>query len=214
VYLQKIKLLTLIFILTLPLFSNAQLRVEIKTNKYSLYSAEADTISVCRDTVITFEALTIQGTDTLTDVHYYWDFDDKNLEDGLNLDSVEHSYPDGGGYRVRLTAETDTDTIWTIFPVQIAVRKNFSETKAEYNGDTEFENICLGSSAQLLGEVSSVIWRDQPIYKISESPPFQIKDSQSYSSSLFFDEFNMDSTYTGTQIDSISLTLSIQVLLG
>ena len=58
---MKIQLINFILqfcFLLLPVFAVAQLEVELKANKNAIYVIENDTISTCRDTVITFQAIT------------------------------------------------------------------------------------------------------------------------------------------------------------
>ncbi len=208
------KNLVFALIIVFPLVSFSQLDIEINTNIVPLYLSDGDTLSTCRDSVIIFEAVVTDGGIPVTNAHYYWDFDDGNKQNGIDLDSVSHSYNEisddifkgGGGFRVKLKVIDETDRIVsTILPVRVAIPPKYKGTKVIMSENQK--GICKGSAAELVGKAHPDTWEDDPNYEKVEIPYNYFDDSEPYSSEIVIDEFPVNSIYASSNIDSIAISL-------
>ncbi len=197
---------TLLLLITANLIF-AQIDVTIKANKQPLYSADGDTLSVCRDTVLIFEAKALIGGSPVSNASYEWDFDDGITQSGVDLDSVSHAYTVGGGYRVKVKVTDNlSNTGYHILPVKIAHLPRFTDSN---NGLPQNQRgICKGSSSMLTAFAYPYKWTDTPIYFIENSAPANINNLQTYDVAFDFDEFKKDDKLASGDIDSICVTLS------
>jgi gliding motility-associated-like protein len=209
-----VKKTALFLILLLPCISYSQLDIVITTNLVPIYLSDGDTLSSCRDSMIIFEAFVTDGGVPVTNAEYYWDYDDGYQQSGTDLDSVSHIYLEiaedtnkgGGGYRVKLRViDESLQTGFTIIPIKVAIPPNYTDTKV--NLPEEQIGICKGSTVQIIGKAVPDIWEDQPSFERTENPNNYFDDIEPYSSSITIDEFNMDSTYSTGDIDSIAISL-------
>ncbi len=184
----------------------SQLHLSLNTNKLPLYTQDADTLSVCRDSVIIFEAFVIEDSDTLTGNYFYWDFDDNIIEEGNDKDSLSHIYETGGGYRVKLQVRTADDrNLSTILPIKIAMPPNFSQTTTDI--PETFDGVCINSEVLLKGKAYPEKWEDEPVYDYTETQAKLIDDTHIYESVLTFDEFPAGTTFADGNIDTVSLNI-------
>ncbi|NPA67222.1 MAG: PKD domain-containing protein [Chlorobi bacterium] len=196
----------LLFLLILPVIASSQLDITVTSKLVPLYTADGDTLSGCRDSLIWFKAEVTDGGNPVTGAEYYWDFDDGYSLQGTDRDSVEHQYENGGGYRVKLkVVDAGSQTGFKILPVKIAPQPNYSKTKVDLPEDVN--GICKGSSANLIGKAYTEKWKDTVIYEVKEESAKEINDVLPYSSSIFFDEFPEGQTFNAGDIDSIGISL-------
>ncbi len=201
------KLKIFLIIIFIPVAGFGQFTIKVITDKQPLYEQDGDTLSTCRDTVITFKVETRNGTDTIFGADYFWDFDDgeENLQSGEDLDSVTHFYSEGGGYRVELIVRYEGVSKKKIIPIRIAKAPDFSQTKTDT--PEEQEGVCIGGDVKLTGNAYPKKWEDEPIYEVTESPPAEISETAIYTSELKFDEFLEDAVFNAGDIDSVGLKI-------
>ncbi len=195
-----------IIILLFPLFGFSQLNVVISSDKTPIFPQDGDTISVCRDTIITFKAAVDLAGIHVSGANYFWDFDDGYLQNGIDADSVTHIYTTGGGYRVSLyVIDGASNKGFMVFPVKIDVAANFKYTKADI---PENQNgICKGSIVGLKGKAFPEVWKDTFIYSVTVNSGILFSDTKQYSSTLSFNEFTLGNTFNDVDIDSIFINL-------
>lgn len=185
---------------------NAQLNVSISTNRVPLYPEDGDTLSVCRDSLIIFEAEADLGGIPVVDANWFWDFDDGTGLSGINMDSVVHVFSTGGGYRVSLyVLDQSSNKGYALQPVQIDIPANFSGTRADIPENQT--GICKGSIVFFEGKAAPEIWRDTFIFTVNEDVPILINDTKVYERSLKFNEFAPGSVFNSGDIDSIGVCL-------
>lgn len=197
---KKITLLLLVVFNSVLL--SAQIDVSITTDIVPLYPEDGDTLSVCRDSMIIFEAEALLSGNPVEDALFSWSFDDGNSAEGMNLDSVTHNYSAGGGYRVKLeVSDGMSNTGYDIAPVKIAHLPIFEGSN---NGlPDEQYGICKGSSSVLTGYAYPYLWEDQPVYFIENALPLDFDDTQDYDAAFYFDEFSVTDVFGDGDIDSV-----------
>lgn len=198
------KKIFIILLLIIPFASFSQYELTIKSNFAPIYVSDGDTLSTCRDSMIIFQAVVTNGIDIIQDADYFWDFDN-GITSGLNKDSVTRIYEEGGGYRVKLKVVKGVDEWFTILPIKVAMKPNYSQTKVDL--PEGHEGICLGTTAPVIGKAYPEIWEDEPIYELIEENRKFIDDNNSYNSHLFFDEFSISSNFALGNIDSVGLKI-------
>lgn len=202
---NNIKNLFLLIIVLFPFVGYGQFSIKVLIDKTPIYLIDGDTISTCRDTVITFKVESRNGIDTVFGADYFWDFDDEQTDSGEDLDSVTHVFEKGGGYRVKLTVISEFGTKKRILPVRIAMPPEFTPTKPDLpDGQT---SVCKGGTVALIGKATPVLWEDEPVYEVTEDSPKLISISKIYSSVLRIDEFLEDAKFTSGDIDSVGVNL-------
>ncbi|MCP4102615.1 MAG: hypothetical protein GY750_14515 [Lentisphaerae bacterium] len=195
----------LLFVLLLiPYFSYSQLAVSISTPDIQpIYPADGDTLSVCRNSEITFVGEATSGGSPVTGATYKWS--SVGNSSAINNSSTQtYSFNEGGGYRVKLTVVKGTEEAYDILPVKIAFPPDYSATKTDI--PTDQNGICKGSTVNLTGKAVPVLWEDEPVYKVTEAGAIGFSDTQTYGSTLPFDEFLVGETFDGgDDIDSIGI---------
>ncbi len=197
----------LLFILILiPYFSYSQLVIDLTADKTPIYPSDGDTLSVCRDTSITFTARATSGGTPVTGATYKWSSDDisQTIPDNTTATFI---FNEGGGYRVRLDVKNGVEEEYTIVPVKVAFPPNFSATKTDIPED--WDGICKGSQVALTGKAVPVLWEDEPVYTYTEpNTSSQFSDTNPYTQELPFNEFPVGETFDGgDDIDSIRIKL-------
>jgi len=196
-------LLSFIIFICLILNSKAQLNVSLTSNHGN------DTIKTCLDTVITFYATTSNdGLPVLENVNYVWDFDDGNTQNGINLDTVSHSFSKHKGFRVRVIAEYNNKKSYDILPVEMGLIAKFTDTKTDINEN--FTGICPGEEFTLIPKTKNTKWEQLFNSKVVEQYPYLVENlaSSTYNSVLDFKEFSQNDYVTDiANIDSIVLKI-------
>lgn len=206
---QKKDVIKKIFILLIFIFPqavNAQLNVSISTNRIPLYPEDGDTLSVCRDSLIIFQAEADLGGVPVAGANWFWDFDDGTGLSGIDTDSVVHVFSAGGGYRVSLyVLDEFSNKGFAVQAVKIDMPPDFSGTRADIPENQI--GICKGSTVLFEGKATPELWRDTFIYIVNESVPVLVDDTKIYEKSLNFNEFSPASVFNFGDIDSIGLSL-------
>ncbi len=196
----------IIFILlfVVPIIVSAQLEIELTTTPEPIYVEDGDTLSVCIDSMVIIEAIASFEGIPVEDATFKWDFDDGHTIEDVNLDSVSHTYEEGGGYRVKLTVISGkSETGFIIQPIKIANKPDYSETVTDI--PDEQDGICKGSRVNLTGKAVPKLWEDEPIYMITEEPPEELSNTKFYESTLTFDEFPIGTVFNSGDIDSVGV---------
>lgn len=201
---KKVLIFLAAFIVSFDL--SAQTELSISTDKVPLYPEDGDTISVCRDSLIIFQAEALLNGLPMENAVYSWYFDDGNTQEDVNLDSVSHYFTEGGGYRVRCEVSDETgNTAYALQTVQVAHQPVFEGTN---NGLPEDQyGICNGSFSVLTGIAYPYTWEDEPQYFIENPTAAEVSNEMLYTSNFSFYEFPQDAVFSEGAIDSVCVSL-------
>ncbi len=202
-----------LLLLLLPISSRAQFQVNLTSDRQPLYPTDGDTISLCRDTLITFRAEVTDGGATVDSVDCFWDFGDGNTRSGLDLLNIKHTYltdlalkyKGGGFFRVKLKVSKHGKEAYALIPLRVDVPPSFA--KSDNGIDSDKKGICKGSSTTLTGRITSTIYRDSFIFQKKETPPEEINSAKNYQKHLSFNEFAPGAKYASGNIDSIGIEI-------
>jgi gliding motility-associated-like protein len=183
----------------------SQIDVTINTHIVPLSAEHGDTVSVCRDSLIIFEAEATLAGVPLEGALYTWHFDDGNTQEEIGLDSLSHNYSEGGGYRVRCEVSDQVgNTGYDIQTVRVAHQPVFEGTN---NGLPQDQyGICKGSVSTLTGIAYPYEWEDDPEYFIDNPVPILLSESNPYTTAFSFYEFSKDAVFTAGDIDSVCIS--------
>ena len=183
----------------------SQIDVTISTQTVPLTAEHGDTISVCRDSLIIFEAEATLGGVPVEDALYAWFFDDGNTAEETGLDSLSHNYSEGGGYRVRCeVSDQANNTGYDIQTVRVAHQPVFEGTN---NGLPEDQyGICKGSFSTLTGIAYPYLWEDEPEYFIENPVPILLSEDNLYTTAFSFYEFSKEALFSAGDIDSVCVS--------
>lgn len=187
----RISFFTFLFSISVNLFS-----------QISITSINSSTVNSCIDSVVQFSAVVSYGG--TNPVNYTWSFGDgSGDESGIDMDTINHTFTDGGGYIIRLDVNDGIDSDYFLLNYKIALEPNFSGT----NSDRE-EPICLGQQIFLTGKVNDSTW----VYEIPdeniEENPVLTSDANPYTAEFDYRIFTKSQTITSaTDIDSIGINL-------
>lgn len=196
---MKKYLIIFIFLIS-ALISEAQFRVSINSNQFS------DTIKTCKDTTISYYAYGIFGTDTIPDMHFRWDFDDSDIQTGINLDTIEHSYFDQQAYRILVTVWNDTLWGYNVLPVKLGIKPWFETTKSDIPDDQD--GICLGEEVTLTGGTEPKKWKEKRQTIKTEILPIKVEKNFSYSGEITRRSFFVgDTIEQASDFDSIGIKI-------
>ncbi len=162
-----------------------------------------DTVRSCTDTVIEFYALAKLNGIPLDSGYYYWYFDDGDYEEGINLDTIEHTFLKRKGHRVFVSVRRDSLYAFDILNVELGLRPDFEETHTSLKED---EGLCSGDKVVLTGVAKSKTWIEKRNFSRLETFPVFIDTSHDYLSSLMFLNFPKSAEIGDSNfIDSIGL---------
>lgn len=150
---------------------------------FSTDISNEDTLNICSDQQITFKAFIVnQQADTLTGYNIFWDFDNGDIDNGLDLNIYTYQYLTGGFYRLMVIASNLVDTLYFIKPLKIALKPFFNGTKP--NLPENQDGICDGDEIQLLANVKSIKWIEKRKSLYQDAFPVYFDHSYIYSTTL------------------------------
>ncbi len=191
----------LIFLLVIIIFSttiHAQYFVSVSTDLY------ADTAVACKGDEITFYAYGIDGTDTLDNMEFSWDFGDGTTISGLGEDTVTHKFLNPQLFRVVVRVWSGTYDAYNIFPVKLGLDPWFTGTKTDIP-DTQ-TGICSGEIVTLTGIVNTNNWEEERQNIRNEIYPQFIDSSHPYTSYINRRSFGVGDVITSADdIDSVGI---------
>lgn len=166
-----------------------------------------DTLHLCSDQQVTYRAFVVnQQGDTLTGYNIFWDFDNGDNDNQIDLNSYIYQYLVGGFYRLMIIATKANDTLLFIKPIKVAIKPNFVGTKA--NLPSNQDGICDGDEIQLLSNVSSIKWIEKRKSVYSDAFPVYFDHNYVYSTSINRKNFSQSQKIlTISDIDSIGITI-------
>lgn len=193
---KKLSLTILISIL-LHSFSNAQFEVNLSSNLGD------DTLKICINDKVTFYSSATLASVPVTGVTYKWDFDDKSTDTG---DTVQHTFSQRKGYRVRVIAIYNNDTAYKIIPVEVGLIADFSETKTDI--ENEEGGICPGEEFTLEGKAANAAWEGEFVTNHVEPFIYQIEFPSIFKAPIDHKEFQYsDILNSGSEIKSIGVKI-------
>ncbi len=195
------KILLAIFFINIINVLNAQFIVSLKSDHGT------DTVTSCADTILKFIAITTNDGDTLTSgVNYTWDFDDGTIENGTDIDTIEHQYLEGAGFRVMVTATYDTMQAFAILPVKLGLDPIFVDTKTDIPEDQT--GICDSDKVIVTGSADIFTWKENRQTVRTEIFPVYIDDTHPYSSYITRKDFLTSAALANSaDIDSIGIKI-------
>jgi len=125
----------------------------------------SDTLHICSGQQVQYSAYIINNKgDTLNGYSVYWDFDNGDNDNQIDLNIYTYKYLVGGFYRLMIIATKDTDTLIFVKPIKVTIKPNFNGTKLDLPANQQ--GICDGEEIQLLSKVNSVKWieKRQSVY--------------------------------------------------
>jgi gliding motility-associated-like protein len=170
---------------------------------------DADTLNFCIDSSIIFLARNSDSTELDENTFFEWNYGNGIKESGLNLDSVSNQYAVSGGYFVYLKAiSPQNDTLYAKKFIRIAFRPNFSGT----NSITEPYSICFDGQnndiIQLDAHYEYPLWKQALVSERTESVEKEINLGKAYTSSIYFDAFEINHKIISAQtIDTIAILM-------
>ena len=160
---------------------------------------QGDSISVCQNTAITFNASTSGGTSPYT---YSWDFGDGSTGTGA---STTHSYTTGGGYYVTLTS-TDNNGNQNTNLARVRIRVSITPIFAGTVSD--IYSICVGDMINLTGTEYHPSWSQAIPTTVYAGIFLPDGSGASYQTSITQTQFNAGATITSaSDISSICFGL-------
>jgi len=185
------------FFLFLTILLKSQFVVSVKTEDFS------DTLKTCTDLEVTFIANATYDGEPIIDLNYKWDFDDGTVFQDINLDTVNYFFTEKRLHRVLLTVWNDTINTYTIFPVLIGVKPDFSETSINPNDVNSF---CKGEEIMLIGKANINKFKEKRENRKIEDFPQFINHTNTLNSVLNLRHFDVNQLVTTeTNIDSIGI---------
>jgi len=202
---KKLAYLFICFVLINSFSIYSQLTVSIQTTPSPLPS-NGDTTNVCTDSLILFKAeasYTNGNNFDPTTTKFRWRFGDNSQQSGDNLETVTHSYSDGGGYFVSLTIIDEYgEKAFASKPIRVGLIPNFEGTEAS------LESSCLGEEFQLTGSITNKWW-EYTFNKIAQ-PQYPAEVSQNFTAHINYanEAFNKNQLITqATDILQVCLTI-------
>jgi subtilisin-like proprotein convertase family protein len=175
----------------------------LNSQRYISFSTDIsneDTLQLCSDQQVNYRAFVVnQLGDTLTGYNIYWDFDNGDIDNQIDMNNYTYQYLTGGFYRLLIIASKIGDTLSFIKPIKVALKPFFSGTKV--NLPSNQDGICDGDEVQLISNVQSVKWKEKR--KSVYSDAFPVYFDHNYVYSLIISRKNFADTQKITSIDYI-----------
>ncbi len=180
--------------------------VLIAVNSFAQFQVviELANTDACQSSEIEFVAKATNGGVPQTGVTYKWNFDDGSLvQTGLDLDTIKHSFTNGGGYIVRVEASKGADNDYALQKVQISLTADFSKTETD-----RADPICLGQFVRLTGSADTVRWKYEIPDENTETSPVEVSQGNTYTSTFDNKYFGKSQIVSvATDIDTIGIRL-------
>jgi gliding motility-associated-like protein len=157
----------------------------------------------CVDSTITFY-VTDDSNNELSGVDLTWDFGDGSaLVSGTDLDSVEHTFTEGGGHIIRVDGTDGVNSDYVLFQYETALTPNFHGTNSSKD-----DSICILEEILLKGVINDSTWVYEIPDKSEEENPLKIPESGDYVAKYDYRIFEETEFITdGSEIDTIMVML-------
>ncbi|MFN8257948.1 MAG: PKD domain-containing protein [Bacteroidales bacterium] len=158
----------------------------------------------CQDSTVKFTASATSGGTPVNNVDFSWSFgDNSTIETGIDLDTVDHKFINGGGHLIRLDASWGAEKDYVILNFETALTPNFSGTVSSNEGP-----ICLGQEVLLTGKIADSTWIYQNPDLLNESVPELFSNSSFYYSDHDYRIFAENQIINSdSDIDTIAIKL-------
>ena len=159
----------------------------------------ANYIDICQGDNITFNA---HGSYPENNTSYFqsdaqstftWYFGDGTQQSGVNLTTVNHTYPNEGGYNVDLVI-TDQENCESTNAIDIRVRVSMTPIFAGTN--TDDNTLCLGQCANLTGVVNPITFNMPTGQVLADTTFLPDGSGVTYTTTLTFTNFTPGQTVT------------------
>lgn len=200
---KKAFIISILSLFASQIFAQFNIKIEVVDSLKS----SGDTLHLCQ-TQVKFKAIATYYDDTEVNdtlARFSWDFGDGTpLVEGQFLDSVYHTYVEGGAYYLRLSIiDINEDTVCLIKPIRVSRIPIFENTRKTID-----HAICLGDEIDLIGEVKPDPWDFEPQRIVNEDFGLKINHNFGYVSEITHRLYEPGQTLENT--DSMKVCINLE----